>query len=295
MDLHYLEIFNTVATYQSYKKASEVLHISQPALSIQIKKLEEQIGLKLFDKVGNRIHLNQNGLLLKDYTNRIFVIVEELEETISATLTDIEGTLNIGASNTPGSYILPSIIGMYKKQYPKTKINLHIGNTAEIAELITSGALDIAINGGTCTYNDNIFSEQLLSDKLVIIASTQNTICKQGSITRSDLSKMNFIVHETDSQLYIYYLNFINDYNLNERISMHLGNTEAIKKAVASDLGISLMPYVAVRQEIELGLLKEVNFPDYHVSYPYSLIYNKKKKLSVTAKKFIELLQDTLK
>ena len=74
MDLHYLEIFNTVAQYESYKKASDILHISQPALSVQIKKLEGQIGLKLFDKIGNRVYLSENGIMLQEYTRRIFGI-----------------------------------------------------------------------------------------------------------------------------------------------------------------------------------------------------------------------------
>ena len=82
MDLHYLEIFNTVAQYESYKKASDILHISQPALSVQIKKLEGQIGLKLFDKIGNRVHLSENGIILQEYTKRIFGIIDELENTI---------------------------------------------------------------------------------------------------------------------------------------------------------------------------------------------------------------------
>jgi len=295
MDLHYLEIFNTVAQYESYKKASDILHISQPALSVQIKKLEGQIGLKLFDKIGNRVHLSENGIILQEYTKRIFGIIDELENTISNTQNFIGGTLNIGGSNTPGSYILPEVIGEFKKLYPRIKFNLHIGNTAEISHLINNGTLDIAINGGNCFYSDYVYVEKLFTDKLVIVASPQNSYCNNKIISVNDLKKMSFVVHKTDSQLYTYYKNFIDELHIPENINMYLGNIDAIKKAVSSNLGISLIPYVAVKFELQFGLLKILNIAEYQLDYPYSLIYNKNKALSATSKKFVEFIRCNMK
>jgi len=295
MDLHYLKIFDTIAQYESYKKASDILHISQPALSIQIKKLESQIGLKLFDKIGNKVQLNENGIMLHEYTKRIFSIVEELENTISDTQNYIGGTLNIGGSNTPGSYILPEIIGEFKKFYPNTKFNIHIGNTSEISHLISNGTLDIAINGGNCFYSDHIYVEKLFADKLVLVASPQNPYCDQENLSIEDLENMSFVVHKTDSQLYSYYMNFIELLNIPENINMYLGNIDAIKRAVSSNLGISLMPYVAVKFELQFGLLKMLNFSQHQLNYPYSLIYNKNKALSATSKKFIEFVRKNIK
>lgn len=294
MDLHYLEIFNTVAHYESYKKAASILHISQPALSVQIKKLESQIGLKLFDKIGNRIRLNENGIMLQDYTRRIFSIVDELENTISDSQNFIGGTLNIGGSNTPGTYILPELIGAFKKLYPAVKFNLHIGNTAEINHLISNGTLDIAINGGSCYYNDYIYVEELLCDKLVIVASPQNPYCNYKNISKKDIKNMDFVVHKTDSQLYTYYKNYISEMNIPERINMYLGNIDAIKRAVGSNLGVSLIPYVAVKFELQFGILKLVNTTGIRPNYPYSLIYNKNKALSKTSKKFVEFVRHSM-
>ena len=126
MDLHYLEIFNAIAKYLSFKKASEVLHISQPALSIQIKKLESQIDMKLFYKTGNKTYLSESGLILYEYTKKIFSLVEEMENRISKQSEYIGGTINLGGSYTPGTYILPMAIGEMKKQYPSVTVNLHI-------------------------------------------------------------------------------------------------------------------------------------------------------------------------
>lgn len=294
MNLHYLEIFDTVAKYESYKKASDILHISQPALSIQIKKLEEEIGLKLFNKHGNRIYLSENGTMLQEYTRRIFDIVEELEHNITTKKNFIGGTLNIGGSNTPGTYILPSIIGEFKKQYPSIKMNLHIANTTEIGHLVDNGSIDIAINGGNCVYGNNIYVEKLYDDKLVIVASPQNPYCIQEIVLPNDLQNMSFVVHKTDSQLYTYYKKFINQLDIPENISMSLGNIDAIKRAVGSNLGISLIPYVAVKFELQFGLLKILNVPECNLKYSYSLIYNQNKYLSTTSKKFIEFIHSTM-
>lgn len=294
MDLHYLEIFNTVAEHESFKKASEVLHISQPALSIQIKKLEGQIGLKLFNKIGNKIALSENGIMLQEYTSRIFSIVEELETNISEKKEIIGGTLNIGGSNTPGTYILPEAIGEFKKQYPNININLHIANTTEISHLISNGTLDFAVNGGNCEYSSYIYVEKLFEDKLIITSSPHNSYSSQRGVTIDDLRKMSFVVHKTDSQLYTYYKRFIEELDIPENVSMTLGNIDAIKRAVISNLGVSLMPYVAIKFELQYGLLRAINFPDNQIRYSYSLIYNKNKSLSVTSRKFIEFLRGTV-
>ena len=290
MELHYLEIFNAVAQYTSYKKASEILHISQPALSIQVKKLEKQTGLKLFYRMGNKLCLSEDGAMLYHYTKKIFLMIEEMENNISNQKDVIGGTINLGGSNTPGTYILPKVIGEMKKRYPSVTVNLHIADTSEITNLIENGTLDVAVNGGSCHYNNNIFVEKLIDDRLVFVASPENKLCKKEYIDIADLSEASFVIHNKTSQLYTYYQKIMNDLNIQENISMFFGSIEAIKYAIYADLGISIVPYYAVKSDISMGLLKELKLKDVNIAYPYSLIYNKNKYLSVSAKKFIELL-----
>ena len=164
MDLHYLEIFNTVAEFQSYKEASIKLHISQPALSTEIKKLEEQIGLRLFDRIGNRICLNNNGKMIQKYTIHIFSTVGELEQEIEKKRDYIGGNINIGASNTPATYILPKLMSEFADLYPQVRFNMSVGTTSEIAEQISSSQIDLAINGGNICYHNQICTEQILND-----------------------------------------------------------------------------------------------------------------------------------
>jgi DNA-binding transcriptional LysR family regulator len=290
MDLHYLKIFYTVAKCLSFKKASEILHISQPALSIQVKKLEGQTGLKLFNKIGNKIFLSESGEMLYSYARKIFAIVEDMENNINTIKEVIGGTINLGASNTPGTYILPYVIGEMKKKYPAVTVTLHVGDTSEITNLIENGTLDVAVNGGNGTYNTSIYVKKLFDDRLVVVASPEHNLSERELVEPEDLAELSFIVHNTTSQLYTYYKSFIEEYHIPENIGMHFGSIDAIKYAIYANLGVAIMPFYAVKLEVKMGLLKVLNINCDKLTYPYSMIYNKNKYLSLTTKTFIEVL-----
>lgn len=295
MDLHYLKLFHTVAEYESFTKASEVLHISQPALSIQIKKLEGNLKIKLFDKVGNKIILNENGKVLFTYTQKIFNIIEEAEATLLKKRTEIGGVINVGGSNTPGTYILPQIIGHFKNIYPNVTINLHISTTDEIARRIENASLDFAVNGGIMSYSNSIYTEKLIKDPLVIAASVDCIYAQKENVTQDELKNLNFIVHESNSQLFRTAKSFIDTLNAPfEQIRLTLGNIDAIKQAVIANLGISLIPKSAIMLELKLGIIKELKYSGNQLFYPYSLIYNKNKYLSLASHKLIESVRETI-
>ncbi|MGI6686314.1 MAG: LysR substrate-binding domain-containing protein [Bacillota bacterium] len=289
-----MKLFHFLALEGSYTKAAKLLYISQPALSVQIKKLECQLGIKLIDKVGNKISLNENGKLLFQYTQQIFSLIEEANHVLLNNSDCIMGSINVGGSNTPGTYILPKIIGDFKNLYPDVNINLHITNTDGVAQLISEGKLDFAINGGDLTYKNNIYVEKLAADKMVLAVSPLSSISKKDCIQPSDLADKNFISHESNSQLRDFIINFINDLGISPNITMTFGGTDAIKQAVAANLGISLLPYSAVSLELKLGIIKELHLKDKSWLYPYSLIYNKSKYLSPATQKMLQLVRNRM-
>jgi len=294
MELHYMKVFKTVAELRSFTKASEQLHISQPALSIQIKKLETELNLKLFNKIHNKISLTQNGEILYEYAQKIFALIDEAENKLLNEREFISGVLNIGGSNTPGTYILPEIIGEFKNKYPYVNINLQISNTSEIWHFVNNGTLDFAINGGNMIFNENICTQKLLDDELVIVASPKNKFCGKTYLDTEDIKELSFIVHQTDSQLYTYYTHFVEELGIPKKTSMSLGFIDAIKRAVYANLGVSLMPKAAVALELKIGQLKQLKIKDKKWFYPYSLIYNKNKFLSVAADKFIDMIKEKI-
>jgi DNA-binding transcriptional LysR family regulator len=294
MDLHYLRLFHALALMESYTKAADMLHISQPALSVQIKKFEDRLGIKLFDKAGHKIILNENGKILFEYADRIFSLVEEAEHQLLNKSENISGTITIGGSNTPGTYILPGIVGEFKRLYPYVNINMHISNTSEIAYMVTNNKLDFAINGGNMEYNDNIYVEKLMEDRVVLSASPLNALSQKEYIEPLDLIGLDFIAHESNSQLFKLAESIINEIDIPFKITMTFGHIDAVKQAVAANLGISPIPYSAVAMEIGMGLIKELKIRDKEWTYPYSLIYNKNKYLSPAAKELIGMIRNRI-
>lgn len=147
MELHYLKLFNIMASELSFSKTANILFISQPAVSMQIKNFEKELGFKLFDRIGKTIVLNENGKILYNYSKQIFELIADAESDLSCQKELVGGSINIGASNTPGTYILPKIIGEFLEIYPRVNIDLHIANTYEIENLILENKLDFAISG----------------------------------------------------------------------------------------------------------------------------------------------------
>ncbi|MGL4344544.1 MAG: LysR family transcriptional regulator [Cellulosilyticaceae bacterium] len=295
MYLHHLELFNTVACSSSLTKASEVLHISQPALSIQIKKLEESLDLKLFDKIGNKLVLNQNGKTLLHYTQQIFSLLDEAQEKLSTHREHFAGEITLGGSNTPGTYILPQILGNFKCDYPNVALNLHIATTDEITQLVSNGIIDFAINGGDVIYPSHIASRKLFEDELILSCSPQRLLTLGSShICISQLKNIPFIAHQPHSQLSKIVSDFISECQLSSQIVMSLGNIDAIKQAVAADLGISLIPRTALTLELKSGLIKQLTLDNKHWTYPYHLIQHKHKYLSPASLKLQEHIYQVL-
>lgn len=294
MDLHYLKLFHTLASEQSYTKAASSLYISQPALSMQIKRFEDEIGVKLFDKVGNKNILNDNGKLLFQFTQKIFATIEEAEYQLLNKAESISGTVNIGGSNTSGTYLLPKIIGAFKKTYPNVNVNLHVSDTSEISHLINESKLDFALNGGYLHYSSNISVEKLMEDKLVFTVSPESKLLKKEYIEPMDLEGYNFVAHERQSQLYLLAEKIIDEMQFPAKITMTFGNIDAIKQAVAANLGVSFIPLSAVSFELKIGIIKELKVKDKAWFYPHNLIYNKNRYLSPAARKLMDMVRSKI-
>lgn len=293
LDLHYLKLFHVVADRQNFTKASEILHMTQPALSIQIKKLEDGLGMKLFDKNKNKIQLNANGMILKKYTDEIFKLIDEATQELMNESQFIQGEIAIGGSNTPGTYILPRIIGLFKSKYPHVKIHLKIGTTEEITYWVSTGAVDFAINGGEMNYSSGIESVKLMEDEIIFITAKDSFLKEKVPIEL--LEQTNFMIHSVNSALYQVVKDFFNEFNIKNACTMDFNTIEAIKQAVAANLGVTLIPSVAAQLELELGIIKKLPIGGKKRVYPYYLISNKQHYLSPASKKFIEYINNYFK
>lgn len=295
MDLHYLWLFYKVAQHLSFSKAAEELLLSQPTVSMQIKKLESELGLTLFDRFGRNIHLTRDGQFVFSYTEKIFNTVKELEDQIAIQKGQIIGNIHIGSSNTPGVHIIPHLLGIFKQSYPDISVHLRIGTTNEILNMIITNQVDFAVIGGDYDYKKTFSTKKLIDDSLIMVGSPKNPLTWKDCVQAKDLINQHFIVHEPDSNLYDATQHIVtSDLNIPLNISLILGNISAINHAVAANLGISIVPLCSVKHHLETGMVRKITVEDKAWKYPFYLVYYGDKKLNVPSKLLIKTIEEKI-
>src|SRR5512135_1042537 len=198
MEDHKLKVFCTVAETRSFSKTSEIIHLTQPAVSLQVQALEELYETKLFDRSGGSVTLTPAGELLYKYAKEILSLYASARRDINAMIGLVKGNLSIGASSTIGNYLLPSVIVSFRKNHPRIWTNIIVGNTRFVVEKLLAGEIDLGLVEGDVTKH-NLVVEMLLPDELVIIMRPDHEWARRKNISVSDLTKEPLIMREKGS------------------------------------------------------------------------------------------------
>lgn len=293
MEDHKLKVFCTVAETKSFSKTSEIIHLTQPAVSLQIQALEEMYETKLFDRSSNTITLTHAGEVLYRYSKDILALYAELEKEIGKITGLIKGSITVGASTTIGNYVLPSVIADFKKNHPKIKINVLIGNTKRVLDLLNSGVIDLGLVEGE-TARHKITVETLLADELVLIIPPLHPWAKRKVVSILEISKEPFIIREEGSgtrQMIEKYLASHGIKVSDMRVALVLGGTESIKEAVESGMGISIVSRWAARKEIKYGSLRFVPTKEEKILREFSLLLPKNAVVSHAVDEFLSYIK----
>jgi DNA-binding transcriptional LysR family regulator len=293
MEDHKLRVFCTVAETKSFSKASEIIHLTQPAVSLQIQALEEIYETKLFDRSSSTVTLTPSGEILYRFAKEILTLYAQADKDIGEITGLVKGSISIGASTTLGNYLLPTVISEFKSKNPKIKIQLIVGNTKRIVELLNAGNLDMGIVEGEPT-KYKIISEKLISDELVLIVPVPHPWAKKKDISMLDIIKEPVIFREEGSgtrQVIEKYLSKRGITTQKMNITTILGSTEAIKEAVENGIGISILSKWAVRRELRFGSLKIVKFKEGRLLRDFSLVFNKNAITSYAADEFLTFMR----
>lgn len=290
---HKLKVFCTVAETKSFSKTSEIIHLTQPAVSLQIQALEELYETKLFDRSSTTINLTPAGEILYKYSKDILALYTELSKEIGKITGLIKGSITIGASTTIGNYILPALILDFKKNHPKIKINVFIKNTQKILELMNSGIIDMGLVEGDIA-RQKIKVEPFISDELALIVPTAHAWAKKKMISVLDLIKEPFIIREEGSgtrQMIEKYLAGHGITPSDLSIALVFGSTESIKEAVEGGSGVSIVSRWAAKKEIKYGTLKLLTFKEEKMTRHFSIIMPKNTILSYVAEEFLSFVR----
>jgi len=273
-----LQVFHTVARLLSFTKAAEALHMTQPAVTFQIRQLEEYFNTRLFDRTHNRISLTEVGEEVYEYAKTIFEQYALMENTVKEMTGSINGVLMIGASTTIAEYLLPVLLGDFKIKYPEVHIRLKVSNTDEIVSMLENNVIDLGLVEAPVS-NKNLVVELCRMDQLVAIVPPAHPLAEQDEVSVSELVAHPYISREEGSGTREVITEYFNQANLSSddlNIVMELGSLEAIKGAVAAGMGISILSRAAIHKDLQLGLLKEVNLNP-SLERPFSFVYQKQK------------------
>lgn len=293
MEDHKLKVFCTVAETKSFSKTSEIIHLTQPAVSLQIHALEELYETKLFDRSGSSINLTSAGEVLYRYAKEILTLYAELEKEIGKLTGLIKGSITVGASTTIGNYVLPGVIVDFKKTHPKIKINVLIGNTKRILDFLNAGGIDLGLVEGE-TSRHKIRTERLIMDELALVVPSYHPWARKKVISLLEITKEPFIIREEGSgtrQIIEKYLASHGIRISDMRISMVLGGTESIKEAVESGMGVSIVSRWAARKELRYGTLKMITPKEEKILRDFSLIMPRKAVISHAVDEFLSYLK----
>jgi DNA-binding transcriptional LysR family regulator len=289
-----LKVFCTVAERGSFTRAARIVHLSQPAVSLQIQSLEEFFETKLFDKTGKQVSLTVAGKILYEHAKHIIGHYDEVVKEINKLTGKMKGAVALGASTTLGNYILPQIITEFKKIHPKIKIKLRIGNTERIEDLMHSGFVDFGIVEGK-TSRSTTKTERLISDRLALVVHPKHTLTRKKSVSILDVTREPFILREQGSGTRQHIEKFLHKHGLNINdlhVALIMGSTESIKSAVEAGTGIAILSRWAVRKEVEDGRLKTVNFKEESFTRDLTLIFSKKPLLSHADKELLLFIKN---
>ncbi|MDA8099235.1 MAG: selenium metabolism-associated LysR family transcriptional regulator [Nitrospiraceae bacterium] len=293
MEDHKLRVFCAVAETKSFSKASELIHLTQPAVSLQIQAMEELYETRLFDRSGNTINLTPAGDILYKRAKEILALYAEAQRNISEITGAIKGSLSVGASSTIGNYLLPSIISAFKKKVPQVNISLVVSNTKTITEKLNAGEIDIALVEGDVS-KQRFSVEILMSDELVVIMSPVHPWAERRNIPAIELTKEPLILREDGSGTRQVILKHLEDHGIKLdqlKLTLVMGSTEAIKGAVEEGIGVSIVSAWAARKSLKHGLLKATVFKDLKFHRNFSIISPKRNYNTHTAKEFLNFLR----
>lgn len=293
MDDHKLRVFCTVAETKSFSKASEIIRLTQPAVSLQIQALEEIYGTRLFNRSGCIITLTPAGELLYKYAKEINTLYTAAEKELGAFTGQVKGVVTIGASSTIGNYVLPAVISEFRKKYLKITMHLVTANTKNIVDYLNAGGVDIALVEGEVK-KQKLVVEKLIPDEMVLIMHPLHPWAKKSNVSIFDVAKEPFIFREEGSGTRQMIEKYLIKHGISPqsiKIVFVMGSTESIKSAVEEGLGVSIVSKWAVKKEIRYGTLKTASFKEDRFIRDFSLLYRKAKDTSFTLDKFLTFLK----
>lgn len=284
-----LQVFHAVARCLSFTRAAETLHMTQPAVTFQVRQLEEQFDARLFDRAHNRIALTEAGQRVYEYAGRILDLYAHMESDVREMTGDVSGVLLVGASTTIAEYVLPSLLGEFARRHPAASLRLRVSNTEGIVRLVEDNDIDLGVVEGP-VQNGQLAVEVCHKDRLVVVMPPLHPLAGHDALPASSLLEWPFVAREEGSGTREVILDHLRRVGLDPDaldIALELGSPESIKGAVAAGMGISVLSLSTLAKELALGTLCCVAL-DPPLERPFSFVHCRQKFRSHVTQKLLD-------
>ncbi len=292
MDLNYFYTFKEVAKWGSFTRAGHELGYAQSSVTTQIKKLEDQYQVRLFERSGQKMVLTQSGEDLLFYVDKILSLLKEASERLTDER-NLRGSIRIGTVESLAAYFITPYIKALKDQHPSLKIMLEAGLCPNLVQGILEGKFDIAVLLDQIQSSNDLEVIPIRKEQMVMVASPKHEWSTKNSVAAGDLKHETIILTEEGCPYRTLLEQLLTEHSIQPQSVISFSSLEAIKQCVADDLGVALVPEIAVQKELASGKLQRIPFEDESIHLYSQIIYSKKKYLSTPIRQFIELVNET--
>jgi LysR family transcriptional regulator, low CO2-responsive transcriptional regulator len=286
--LHQLKIFDTLARRMSFARAAEEMHLTSPALSIQVKQLSEAVEAPLYEQIGKKLHLTETGQILARACGDIFERLDRLDMELADLKGLKQGTLRLSVI-TGAKYLVPGQLGVFCERYPGIEVSLKVTNRERVLERLNANLDDLYILGQP-PEGLTLVSEPFMENPLIVVARSDHPLAGRKAIAPSDLASENFIVREEGSGTRMTSDRFFANHGIRLKARMELGSVEAIKHAVAAGLGLAVLSSHSLTLDWSSGEFAILDVQGFPILRHWYLVHPQGKRLSVVAAAFRDFL-----
>lgn len=290
LTLRQLQCFSAVARNLSYTRAAEELHLTQPAVSMQIRQLEQQAGLALTEQFGKQVYLTEAGEEVHRYAKSILHQVDEMDDVLDKLKGFAGGRLRIAAISS-ANYFAPKLLGTFHQRFPDVSVSMDVTNQTSVVKQVIENEVDMAIMGQPPD-QANLEAVAFMDNPLIIVAPPDHRLASRKRIVLKELEKEVFLIREPGSGTRGAMQRFFREQKLKLTTGMEMGSLSSIKQGVQAGLGLGLLPRGAVEVELMLGHLVELKIKGLPIRRHWYVVLQKGKRLSVAAEEFRLLLTD---
>jgi DNA-binding transcriptional LysR family regulator len=295
MTLRQLEVFLAVAREKSFSLAAKKIHSSQPTLSEHVSELETELGKQLFFRRGRRrvVTVTEAGRVFAEFAERAISAIEDGCQALADLDGLTHGSLLIGASTTPGLYVLPKIIAAFRTKYPGVDVKLQIANSQAIEGRVRERELDLGIVGGHALRPGEECLTAGMRDELVLIVAPEHAWARRRDIAPDSLADQPLLVREDGSATRSVTERALQRARVKFRVAMELDHTEAIKHGVMAGLGVAFVSLYSVRGEMATGRLRALRLRGVRIQRHFHVIHHEARRVTASARAFMEFFDQT--